>query len=168
MEGILNNGLIIIPNITKSIKELISYFWQPSMGKDYSCARKEGSNYQAPKREIDKKLHLSLDNIMVLQLGKNNDYMITMLGLRQDNCEDRVLLCNGKKEKLVIEKCLQDNLELERRSILNYMTTNEIDIYNKSLQIGNYEYCLKMLQGLELYINTVYKNKELKLKKRGE
>ena len=45
MEGILNNGLIIIPNITKSIEELISYFWQPSMGKDYSCARKEGSNY---------------------------------------------------------------------------------------------------------------------------
>ena len=169
MIGILNNNLNIIPNITKRLEDIISCFWQPSMSKDY-YTRKEETKYQVPKREIDKRKHLCLANIMVLRIGLNNSYMITMLGLKQSNCDDRVLLCNGKKEKAIIEKCLQDNLELERTSVLNYMTSADIELYNSALQIGNYEYCLEMLRGLELYINTVHNNKELQLtkKKKGE
>jgi len=165
MIGILNNNLNIIPNITKKLEDIISYFWQPSMQKDY-YTRKDESKYQIPKREIDKRKHLSLSNIMVLRIDSNNSYMITMLGLKQTNCEDRVLLCNGRKEMSIIEQCLQENIELERTSVLNYMTPADVELYNNALQIGNYEYCLEALRGLELYINTMHNNKELQLTKK--
>ena len=134
MIGILNNNLNIIPNITKKLEDIISYFWQPSMQKDY-YTRKDESKYQIPKREIDKRKHLSLSNIMVLRIDSNNSYMITMLGLKQTNCEDRVLLCNGRKEMSIIEQCLQENIELERTSVLNYMTPADVELYNNALQI---------------------------------
>lgn len=165
MIGILNNNLNIIPNITKKLEDIISYFWQPSMQKDY-YTRKDESKCQIPKREIDKRKHLSLSNIMVLRIDSNNSYMITMLGLKQTNCEDRVLLCNGRKEMSIIEQCLQENIELERTSVLNYMTPADVELYNNALQIGNYEYCLEALRGLELYINTMHNNKELQLTKK--
>ena len=165
MIGILNSNLNIIPNITKKLEDIISYFWQPSMQKDY-YTRKDESKYQIPKREIDKRKHLSLSNIMVLRIDSNNSYMITMLGLKQTNCEDRVLLCNGRKEMSIIEQCLQENIELERTSVLNYMTPADVELYNNALQIGNYEYCLEALRGLELYINTMHNNKELQLTKK--
>ena len=167
MEGILDNGLTVIPSIVKTIKEIMSYFWQPSMSNNYYDENKREIKYQRPKKEIDKKKHLSLDNIMVLRIGPNDSYMVSMLGLKQSNCDERIILHSGQKEKTVIEKCLQDNLELQRKSILNYMPSDYIGIYNEALNIGRYDVCLKMLRGLELHINHISKekNKLLLLKK---
>lgn len=170
MEEVLSNRLNIIPNITRTIKEMISYFWQPSMESrsDYYDNNKQ-SEYRKPKKEIDKKEHLSLDNIMMLKIGKDGTYMITMKGLKQTNCDDRVLLRNGKKEITVIEQCLSDNTYLERKSILEYMPSDYIEIYNEALRIGNYECCLTMLRGIESHINSVSKerNEIKKALKRG-
>ena len=170
MEEVLSNGLNIIPNITRTIKEMISYFWQPSMEsrRDYYNNNQQ-SEYRNPKKEIDKKEHLSLDNIMILTIGKDGTYMVTMKGLKQTNCDDRVLLRNGMKEITVIEQCLSDNTYLERKSILEYMPSDYIEIYNKALRIGNYECCLTILRGIESHINSVSKerNEIIKTLKRG-
>ena len=170
MEEVLSNGLNIIPNITRTIKEMISYFWQPSMEsrRDYYNNNQQ-SEYRKPKKEIDKKEHLSLDNIMMLTIGKDGTYMVTMKGLKQTNWDDRVLLRNGMKEITVIEQCLSDNTYLERKSILEYMPSDYIEIYNEALRIGNYECCLTMLRGIESHINSVSKerNEIIKTLKRG-
>lgn len=172
MEEILSNGLNIIPNITRTIKEMISYFWQPSMEsiRDYYNNNQQ-SKSRKPKKEIDKQEHLSLDNIMMLTIGKDGTYMVTMKGLKQTNCEERVLLRNGMKEITVIEQCLGDNTYLERKSILEYMPSDYIGIYNEALRTGNYECCLTMLRGIESHINSVSKerNEIIKmLKRRGK
>ena len=170
MEEVLSNGLNIIPNITRTIKEMISYFWQHSMERrsDYYNNNQQ-SEYRKPKKEIDKKEHLSLDNIMILTIGKDDTYMVTMKGLKQTNCSDRVLLKNGMKEITVIEQCLSDNTYLERKSILEYMPSDYIEIYNEALRTGNYECCLTMLRGIESRINSVSKerNEIIKTLKRG-
>ncbi len=170
MEEVLSNGLNIIPNITRTIKEMISYFWQPSMEsrRDYYNNNQQ-SEYRKPKKEIDKKEHLSLDNIMMLKIGKDGTYMVTMKGLKQTNCDDRVLLRNGMKEITIIEECLKNNIYLERRSIIEYMPSDYIEIYNEALHIGNYECCLTMLRGIESHINSVSKerNEIIKTLKRG-
>ena len=160
MEGILNNGLNIIPNITRTIKEMISYFWQPSMEsrRDYYNNNQQ-SESRKPKKEIDKQEHLSLDNIMMLTIGKDGTYMVTMKGLKQTNCEERVLLRNGMKEITVIEQCLGDNTYLERKSILEYMPSDYIEIYNEALRVERYDYCLTMLQGIEAHVNKISKEK---------
>ena len=171
MEGILNNGLNIIPNITRTIKEMISYFWQPSMEsrRDYYNNNQQ-SEYRKPKKEIDKKEHLSLDNIMVLRIGPNDSYMVSMLGLKQNNCDERIILHSGQKEKTIIEKCLQDNLELERKSIVNYMPSDYIEIYNEALNTGRYDICLTMLRGIGSHLNQISeeRNKILLLKRGGK
>lgn len=170
MEEVLSNGLNIIPNITRTIKEMISYFWQPSMEsrRDYYNNNQQ-SEYRKPRKEIDKKEHLSLDNIMMLKIGKDGTYMVTMKGLKQTNCDDRVLLRNGMKEITIIEECLKNNIYLERRSIIEYMPSDYIEIYNEALRIGNYECCLTMLRGIESHINGVSKerNEIIKTLKRG-
>ena len=105
---------------------------------------------------------------MMLTIGKDGIYMITMKGLKQTNCNDRVLLRNGMKEITVIEQCLGDNTYLERKSILEYMPSDYIEIYNEALRTGNYECCLTMLRGIESHINSVSKERnELKTLKRG-
>ena len=166
MEGILNNGLTIIPYITKTIKKMVSYFWQPSMENKYYYEHKKEIKYQNPKKEIDKKKHLSLNNIMVLKIVPNDNYMISMLGLKQNNCDERIMLSSKEREKTVIEKCLQANLELERRSVLNYMTSDSIETYNEALNTGKYNICLTMLRELESNLNQISKenNKVLSLK----
>jgi hypothetical protein len=170
MEEILSNGLNIIPNIKRTIKEIISYFWQPSMERrrDYYNNNQQ-SESRKPKKEIDKQEHLSLDNIMMLTIGKDGTYMVTMKGLKQTNCDERVLLRNGMKEITVIEQCLGDNTYLERKSILEYMPSDYIGIYNEALRTGNYECCLTMLRGIESHINIVSKerNEIIKTLKRG-
>ena len=171
MEGILNNGLNIIPNITKTIKEMISYFWQPSMEsrRDYYNNNQQ-SEHRKPKKEIDKKEHLSLDNIMMLKIGKDGTYMVTMKGLKQINCDDRVLLRNGMKEITVIEQCLSNNTYLERISILEYMPSDYVGIYNEALNTGRYDVCLTMLRGIESHMNQISeeRNKLLLLKRGGK
>lgn len=175
MEGILNNGLNYIPNIKQTLKELISNFWQPSMEKkptmhnttneeepdDYQKPGKGNKGKQKPKKEINKKRHLSLENIMVLHVeGK---YMITMWGLKQNNCDERITLTKGKSERTIIERCLEDNTELERRKVTNYLEPGYEEIYNEALNKGNYECCLRILRGLEAHLNqkTNEKNKQL-------
>ena len=69
MEGILNNGLNYIPKTIQTLKELISYFWQPSMSKDYT-RNQTPERYQKPRKEIVKKNHLSLEYIMVFHIGQ--------------------------------------------------------------------------------------------------
>ncbi len=170
MEEIFSNGLNIIPNITRTIKEMISYFWQPSMERrrDYYNNNQQ-SGYRKPKKGIDKQEHLSLDNIMMLTIGKDGTYMVTMKGLKQTNCDERVLLRNGMREITVIEQCLDNNTYLERKSILEYMPSDYIGIYNEALRTGNYECCLTMLRGIESHINSVSKerNELIKTLKRG-
>ena len=171
MEEVLSNGLNIIPNITRTIKEMTSYFWQPSMEsrRDYYNNNQQ-SEYRKPKKEIDKKEHLSLDNIMMLKISKDGTYMVTMKGLKQTNCDDRVLLRNDMKEITIIEECLKNNIYLERRSIIEYMPSDYIEIYNEALRTSNYECCLTMLRGIESHINSVSKerNEIIKTLKRGE
>ena len=167
MEGILNNGLTIIPNIVKNIKEMISYFWQPNMDRRSYNTNNSEVKYQ--KREINKKNHLSLDNIMVLRIGPNDKYMISMLGLKQNNCDERIILKSNKREKTIIDNCLKDNLELERKSILNYMESDYIEIYNEALNNGKYDICLTMLRDLDSQLNQMSEEKnKLLLKRRGE
>ncbi len=165
MEGILSNGWNIIPNITKTIKEMISYFWQPSMENRRDYYNNQQSEYRKPKRDINIKEHLSLDNIMVLRVGPNDSYMVSLLGLKQSNCDERILLSSGLTEKSVLEKCLQNNLELERKSIVNYMPSDYIEIYNEALSVSNYKVCLTMLRGIEAHINDVSKERNELIKK---
>jgi hypothetical protein len=168
MEGILNNGLNYIPKTIQTLKELISYFWQPSMSRDYTRQNQNAERNQKPRKEIDKKKHLSLDNIMVLHVGQDANYMITMWGLKQSNCDERILLRNGQPEKPIIERCLQDNTELERKSIMDYMPSDYIEIYNEALRIGNYQCCLTILRGLEKHINQITEEKNKLLSLRGK
>ena len=107
--------------------------------------------------EIDKRKHLSLSNIMVLRIDSNNSYMITMLGLKQTNCEDRVLLCNGRKEMSIIEQCLQENIELEKNNIsldeafadnsrnrmAHLIISKELIRCNSSIEVGNFRELVK-------------------------
>ena len=154
MEWLLDNDLIIIPNITKTIKDLISYFWQPSMNSvEYNYRmRNQGNDYKEPDREIDKRKQLSLDNLMVLHIGSDGEYMVSMLGLRKYNCDERILLRNGIKETTLIDECLRTNTELERKHIVNYMSSDCIDLYNEALLEGRYDRCLTMLQGIEAHM----------------
>ena len=166
MEGILNNGLNYIPKTIQTLKEMISYFWQPSMSRDYTRQNQNAERYQKPRKEIDKKKHLSLDNIMVLHVGQDANYMITMWGLKQSNCDRRILLNNGKSEMAVVEKCVESNTELERKPITEYMSDDYIEIYNNALHSGNYQGCITMLRYVESLMNqkTTDKNKELILR----
>ncbi len=169
MEKVLYDGSTIISNVKKAIKEMISYFWQPSMERNYSSESKREIKYERPRKEVNVKENLSLDNIKMLKV--DDCYMITMLGLRQDNCDERVLLRNSQREMTVIEKCLQDNLELERKAITNYMPSDYIEIYNEALNTSRYEVCLTMLNGIESHINSVSKERNdliKKLKKGGK
>ena len=155
MEKTLYNGLTIIPNILKTIKERICYFWQPNMSNNYYDNNKREIKNQWQKKEINKKKNLSLNNIMVLKIGPDDSYMVSTLGLNENNCDERIILSSGQSEKSVIEKCLQDNLELERKSIVNYMPSDYIEIYNEALNIDRYDICLTMLRGLESHINQI-------------
>ena len=154
MIGVLENNLSIISSISKSIKDYISYFWQPSMDRNYRPTYETNSYSRKPKKEVDKNKHLNLDNIMVLRVSnnENEDYMITILGLSQNNSGERVLIRNGAFEKDVIDKCLSQNLELERKSVSAYMSEDEIEFYNQTLSIGNYKDCLSLLLILEAKI----------------
>ena len=109
--------------------------------------------------EMNKRKKLSLDTIMVLRIYPNDNYMITMAGPKGNNSEERILLRNGQKEKLVIEKCLQDNIELERKSITNYMPSDYIELYNEALNIGRTDCCFTMLRGIEKQMNRISKEK---------
>ncbi len=159
MEELLSNGLSVIPNITKTLKNYISYFWQTSINSRRNSYNYGQSEHRNQRKEIDTKAHLSLDNIMVLKIGQSDNYMVTMFGLEQSNCDERILLSSGQKEKTVIDQCLQDNLELERKSIVNYMPSDYIEIYNEALRIGKYDYCLTMLRGIESHVNKVSKER---------
>ena len=161
-------GILVKPIIVKGIKDMISYFWQPSMQSRNNYNINLGTGYKKPRRQIDIKDHLSLDSIMVLRIVKSYSYMVTMMGLRQNNCDDRILLSSGKREMDVIAKCLEDNLEIERKSIINYMPSDYIDIYNEALSRGNYECCLTMLKGIESHMNEVSKEIKRVLKKDEE
>ena len=107
---------------------------------------------------------------MVLRIGPNDSYMVSMLGLKQNNCDERIILHSGQKEKTIIEKCLQDNLELERKSIVNYMPSDYIEIYNEALNTGRYDICLTMLRGIGSHLNQISeeRNKILLLKRGGK
>jgi len=79
-------------------------------------------------------------------------------------------LRNGMKEITVIEQCLGDNTYLERKSILEYMPSDYIEIYNEALNTGRYDICLTMLRGIGSHLNQISeeKNKILLLKRGGK
>lgn len=167
MNNTLENNLNIIPRIISNIRDYILYFIDSRNGYGYTPTSKSDA-VERPKKTVDKKHNLYLSNIMVLKI--NDEYMITMLGLKQDNCDKRILLSSGELESKKIEECLNYNIELERICVIRYMTPDCVEIYNKCLENGNYEACINMLQELELQINEVYQNEnQLKLSlKKGE
>ena len=112
-------------------------------------------------KKISKKEQLSLDNIMMLQI--NGNYMITILGIDEINCNKRILLSSGKEEIVEISYCLNQNYELERKSVTTYMSPDYIEIYNEALNMEKYDVCLTMLYEQEKYVNE--KNKVLNLMK---
>ena len=65
MEGILNNGLNYIPKTIQTLKELISYFWQPSMSRDYT---RQNQNAESN----DKNLELPLCLFKTTKKGFSN------------------------------------------------------------------------------------------------
>lgn len=159
MIDVLENNLNLINSIIDNVKNYISYFWQPSMSDNYrSTSEYNYSGYRKPKREINKKGHLDLNSVMVLKVSNNEkeDYMITMLGLRQDNCDERILVRNRRiTEKSVIDVCLEQNLDIDRKPVSSYMTEEETELYNQALSVGNYHYCLSLLRSLEANINSL-------------
>ena len=111
------------------------------------------------------KKQLSLNKIMVLRIGQNNSYLISTLGFDQNNCDERIILNSKQKEQTIIDKCEKANIELERKSIVNYMPSDYIEIYNDALNTGRYDICLTMLRGLGSHLNQISKerNKALSL-----
>lgn len=106
---------------------------------------------------------------MVLKVSNNgnDDYMITMLGLRQDNCDERILTRDRRRtEKSVIDICLQQNLGLDRKLVSLYMTEEEIELYNRALSVGNYSYCLSLLCLLETNMNSLDREQNVLLQKK--
>ena len=120
------------------------------------------------KKRISKKEQLSLDSIMVLRIGPNDSYLVSMLELSQENYDERILIHSGESEKTVIEMCLEENIELERKSMENYMPSDYIEIYNQALNTGRYDICLTMLSGMESYLNQISqeRNEALAAKRR--
>ena len=100
--------------------------------------------------------NLNLVNIMVLKI--NSNYMITMLGLEPDNYDKRILLNSGEFEITIIEERLKYNLELERKSILRYMTNEQINVYSQALKNKDYEQCLSILYLIEKQLNDIIDN----------
>ena len=120
------------------------------------------------KKRISKKEQLSLDSIMVLRIGPNDSYLVSMLGPNQEKSDERVLLNSEESEKTVIEMCLEENIELERKSMENYMPSDYIEIYNQALNTGRYDICLTMLSGMESHLNQISqeRNEALAAKRR--
>ena len=146
-------------NVANNIlQNMISYFWQPNMDSRYRYNMNDNSSPIRPWKEIDKEKALSLDNIMILRTKENeiDYYNVTMYGLRQDNCDKRILLSSGNDEIALIDTLVESNLEMERMPIKRKMTIEEIDSYNSYLEDGNYHECLRILISLELTLN--YKN----------
>ncbi len=112
------------------------------------------TNYS--EKEVNIGRNLSLDSIMVLQIDQNANYMVTMFGLEQDNCDERVLLSSGQKEMTLMKMCLLNNYEIERKPITNYMPSDYIEIYNEALADCRYDICMTMLHGLESHINQIH------------
>lgn len=186
MIGILNNNLSVLVSLLERLKSYISYFGyasgpdSPSRGR--YCGKSSSSN-KTPKKnnkeekketiskEIDKKECLSLDNINVLTIIKDNQekYRVTMMGLEEDNYEERVLLTKKKTERDVIEKCIQKNWDLERKNIKQYIPEEGQRLYMVALNNEEYECCLEVLKLLEKHLNKTSKkqktNKEQKIKK---
>ena len=110
---------------------------------------------QKARRVIDRKESLSLDTIMVLKIGPNDRYIVTISNPNQNEEDERILLSSDEKETDVVESCINENLEFERKSITNYMPSDYIEIYNEALRLGDYDICITMIQGIESYINQI-------------
>ena len=106
--------------------------------------------------------NLDLDSIMVLKISKEeqDNYMITL-----PQGEERILLNGGIPELLVMENILKNNLEIERKNIKKYMSKEEINLYQESLNRKNYHYCISILKTLEYHINILYNETNKSLKK---
>ena len=168
MIGVLDNNFKIINNIVKNIKDFISFYAYPAMFRRIESYHKNSNNFdfqnnsnkndKREKKEIDKKEHLSLDNIMVIEV--DGEFMITMMGLRQDNCEERVLLTKRKTQNQIIEKCLNDNLSFSVRNIKEFISDDAVEVYNRAVDAKEFQSCLEVLELLEKKLNSDSINKK--------
>ena len=168
MIGVLDNNFKIINNIVKNIKDFISFYAYPAMFRRIESYHKISNNFdfqnnsnkndKREKKEIDKKEHLSLDNIMVIEV--DGEFMITMMGLRQDNCEERVLLTKRKTQNQIIEKCLNDNLSFSVRNIKEFISDDAVEVYNRAVDAKEFQSCLEVLELLEKKLNSDSINKK--------
>ena len=120
------------------------------------------------ERIVDRKKNLSLENVMVLRIGPKDKYMISIYGLKKWDCNDRIILSSTQNEIQILRDCLRDNLELERKSVLNYMQSEKIEMYNEALNAGKYDICAIMLINLEYDLNEMSKKRNKELLKRRE
>ncbi len=169
----LYDSLDTFSTAIRSAKENITCFWNARMETKRDARQENKIEKPIDKKTIDPQKSLDLENIAVLKVSNSetDEYMISMLGLSQNNCEERVLLRSSTTEMSVLERCVQKNLNLARKNISVYMPENEMKMYNDALALGQYEYCLDVLESLQNYLNTLYARKRKvrpKLKGKGK
>ncbi len=116
------------------------------------------SSNRSSKKQINRSEALELDNILVWEITSDSfrDYMISLQGYSDDNCTDRVMVCDGRKEATVISKYQRSGCSISCCSAACRMTMQEQDSYNSALRDGQYDQCIFDLFSLEINLNRVY------------
>lgn len=116
------------------------------------------NSVSSSNRCADRRSVLDLDNILIWEVTSSNsrDYLISLQGYSEDNCHDRVMVSDGRREAIVIGKYEKKGYSLSCCSVACRMTDKEQESYNKALYNEDYEQCICDLFSLEVYLNRVY------------
>lgn len=119
-----------------------------------TCAFDSVVSSNRSKKSIDKKAMLELDNILVWEVSSNNsrDYFIS---IQSDN-NKRIMVGSSKKERTVISEYQRRGCDIRCFSVFYAMSERELEFYNSSLNIGEYDTCVLTLFSLELQLNSKY------------
>lgn len=119
-----------------------------------TCAFDSVVSSNRSKKSIDKKAMLELDNILVWEVSSNNsrDYFIS---IQSDN-NKRIMVGSSKKERTVISEYQRRGFDIRCFSVFYAMSERELEFYNSSLNIGEYDTCVLTLFSLELQLNSKY------------
>ena len=115
-----------------------------------SISDSSGSNNKDYRMEV-----LELNNVLVWEVSSNNSrkYMLSLQGYSDDNCIERVMLCDGVRESLVINAYQRNGYNLSCCSASCRMSDKEQENYNKALFARDYEHCIEELFLLEICLN---------------
>lgn len=119
-----------------------------------TCAFDSVVSSNRSKKSIDKKAMLELDNILVWEVSSNNsrDYFIS---IQSDN-NKRIMVGSSKKERTVISEYQRRECDIRCFSVFYAMSEKELEFYNSSLNIDEYDTCVLSLFSLELQLNHKY------------